>query len=110
MDVPERQLSEFGDAVQREAREIDAPPKEHAREDEHEHARNEADRGLAARVKRRPKVDDEMGTLADADHGPEHDRPDETESRQLLGPDVARDELGVAREDLQRNRNDQDRD
>ena len=69
MDVPERQLGEFGDAVQREAREIDAPPKEHAREDEHEHACNEADRGLAARVKRRPRsttkwVPSRMPTMA----------------------------------------------
>src|SRR5438034_2530270 len=39
----------------------------------------------------------------------QHDHPDEKEARQLLGPDPRGDERGVARDDLQRDRDDQDR-
>src|SRR5262249_60359078 len=46
----------------------------------------------------------------DADHSAEHDHPDEEKPRQLLGPDVARDQLRIARDDLERDWNDQERD
>ena len=64
--------------------------------------------GLPARRQPRPHVDLEMRGLAHADHGADHDRPDEQEARHLLGPDVGRDEGGVAREDLQADRDHQD--
>ena len=57
-----------------------------------------------------PDVDLEMRAVADADHRAEHHHPDEEEARQLLGPDPVRDERGVARDDLQRDRDDQDAD
>ena len=45
----------------------------------------------------RQDVDLEMRALADADHGAEHDHPDEEEASQFLGPDVGRDVVGDAR-------------
>src|SRR5262249_40268695 len=51
-----------------------------------------------------------MRALLDADHRAEHDHPDEEEARQLLGPDVARYQMRVARDDLQRDWDYQDRD
>jgi hypothetical protein len=51
-----------------------------------------------------------MGALADADHRPDHHHPDEQEARQLLRPDVGREQLGIPREDLQRDRDDEDGD
>ena len=64
---------------------------------------------VRARPELRPDVDLEMRALADADHRAEHHHPDEQEARQLLGPDPGRDQRGVARDDLQRDRDDQDR-
>ena len=43
---------------------------------------------LARAPSLRPDVDFEMRTFAHADHGAEHDHPDEHETRQFLGPDI----------------------
>src|SRR5437660_1059712 len=55
----------------------------------------------------RPHIDYEMLCIPDAHHRPDHDGPDEQEPRHLLGPDVGRDERSVARDDLQRDGNNQ---
>src|SRR5215204_1805376 len=72
--------------------------------------RDDLQRRIRAPAELGPDVDLEMRALLDADHRAEHHHPDEQEARKLLGPDVTRDQRGVAREHLQRNRNDQYRD
>src|SRR6185436_10298072 len=102
-------LGELGELVPPEAHELDSIPDEHEREDEHAQVRDNAQQRGRLRPEVRPDVDFEMGTLADPDHRAEHDHPDEQEPAQLLGPDPRRDQRGVARNDLQRHRDDQDR-
>src|SRR6516164_28633 len=93
-----------------ELHELDPPIDEHQREDQHEQVRDDLEHRVGAPAELGPDVDLEMHALLDADHRAEHDHPDEEKARQLLGPDVARDQLCIARDDLQRDRNDQDRD
>ncbi len=109
MDHPQRQLGQLGEAVPAEARELDAGPHEYQRHRKHAEACHQPHCGLRAPSEPWPQVDFEMRALAHADHRADHDHPDEQEARHLFGPDVARDQRGVAREDLQRHRNDQDR-
>jgi hypothetical protein len=63
---------------------------------------------VRARRQLGPEIDVEVRSVADADHRADHDHPDEEEARHLLGPDPRRDEVGVARQDLDRDRNDED--
>ena len=65
---------------------------------------------LAAPRQLRPQIDLEMRRFAHANHRAEHNGPDEHEARHLLGPDVGRDQFGVARENLQTDRNDEQSD
>ena len=58
----------------------------------------------------RQHVDVEVRAVAHRDRRAEHDEPDEAEARDLLGPDVARNEIDEAREDLQRHRDEHQRD
>ena len=57
-----------------------------------------------------PHVAIKMRRLAYANHRPDHDGPDEQKTSHLLGPDVGRNQASVAREDLQRDRDQQDED
>src|SRR5215475_14760421 len=108
-DVRHRQLGELRVLVPAELNELEAVPDEDQREREDERARPNAQQCVRPRLQLGPHVDLEMRAFADPDHGAEHDHPDEEKTRHLLGPDVGRDELGVARDDLQRHRHDQDR-
>src|SRR2546427_6365938 len=51
-----------------------------------------------------------MRAVADRDGCAQHDQPHQAEAGDLLGPDIARNELEETREDLQRDRDDHDRD
>src|SRR5215472_7049730 len=64
------------------------------------------DRLARSGLRRRQHVDVEVRAVAHSDGRAEHDQPHQEEARHLLGPDVARDELDEAREDLQRDRYD----
>ncbi len=66
----------------------------------------EAARGLRLRQ----DVDVEMGVVPHRDHRADHDDPDEAEPRQLLGPDVAGHDPGVAGQHLHRDGHDERRD
>jgi hypothetical protein len=68
------------------------------------------DGGIRARRQLRQHVDHEVRPLAHRDHRAQHDHPDEEEAGQLLRPDPGGNERGVARDDLQRDRDDQDPD
>src|SRR5438552_1035547 len=105
-----RQLRELGELVPAEAHERDAPPDENQSECQDAHMRDDAQQRGGLRPEVRPDVDLEVRVLADADHRSEHHHPDEQDAGQLLGPDPGRDQRGVARDDLHRDRDDQDRD
>ncbi len=109
MNHPQRQLGQLGSAVPGEARELDAGPHEYQRHASTPRLATSLTAASARGAEPRPQVDFEMRALAHSDHRADHDHPDEQEARHLLGPDVARDQCRVAREDLQRHRNDQDR-
>ena len=95
--------------VPAELNELDAVPEEHKRQHQHEHVRNHAQQRVGARREFRPEVNVEVRAVADGDHRADHDHPDEEEPRHLLGPDVRRDQRRKAGEDLQADRDDQDR-
>ena len=101
---------QLGFLMPAELHELDPPIEVDQREDQHEKVRDDFQHGIGAPAEFRPDVDLEMRAFLDPDHGAEHDHPDEQKARQLLRPDVARDQLGIARDDLQRDRNHQDRD
>src|SRR5947208_7303719 len=64
----------------------------------------------AGSLGRREHVDIEVRAVAHCNGGAQHDQPHQAEARDLLGPDVAGDEIEETREDLQRDRNDHHRD
>src|SRR2546426_949036 len=106
-DVRHRHFRQLGVLVPAELHELDAVPDEYQREHEDEHVGNDAEERVRPRLEFGPHVTFEMRGVAHADHGAEHDHPDEQEPRHLLGPDPGRNEVGVARDDLQRHRHDQ---
>ena len=110
VNQPERQVGQFRRPVPGKPRELDPGPHEHQRQRQDAEARHDPHRGLRPPRQVGPDVDLEMLRFPDADHRADHDRPDEQEARHLLGPDVGRDQRGVARDDLQRDGNDQDAD
>ena len=100
VDQPQRQLGELGDAVPGEARELVARPHEHQREASTPRRATRRSAASPRRDRRGHMSTSKCVALAHADHRADHDHPDEQEARHLLGPDVGRDQLGVAREDL----------
>src|SRR5438132_5028562 len=108
-DERHRQLGELGALVPPETHELDSPPHEDQREREDEQVGDDLQERVRPRREMRQDVDHEMRPLAHADHRTQHDHPDEQEPRQLLGPDPRGDQRRVARDDLQRDRDDQDR-
>src|SRR5262245_22460571 len=99
VDHPQRQFGQLGTALPCEGREQVAAPHEDQCEAQDAESRCDAHRGVGPRRQPWPDVDLEVRAVAHADHCADHDHPDEQETRHLLGPDVARDQLGVARED-----------
>src|SRR6266700_6695692 len=108
-DERNRTLGELRSLVPAEAHELDSPPHEDQRKHEDEQVGDDLQERVRLRREIRQYVDHEMRPLAHADHRAEHDHPDEQEPRELLGPDPRGDQRGVARDDLQRDRDDQDR-
>jgi hypothetical protein len=106
MDQPQRQFRQFADPEPGAVRELDPPPEEHAAEDQHEEARDHIRRCLGAPLQAREQVHVEMRAFAHTDHRADHHHPDQQEARQLLGPDVARQQFREAGEDLQADRHD----
>jgi hypothetical protein len=107
-DPDHRQLGELGRLVPAELDEADAVPDEDERHHQDEQVGDDAQQRVGARRELGPEVDVEVRSVADADHRADHDHPDEQEARHLLGPDPRRDEVGMARQDLDRDRNDED--
>ena len=101
VDEPQRQLGQFRYPVPGEPGELDAGPDEYQRNNENAEPGDQPKRRLGA--PRTPLAICRLRnawTLANADHGADHHRPDQEKTRHFLGPDVAGDEIAVKRENI----------
>src|SRR5438105_958025 len=88
-----------------EQREAPAEGDEDQRDQQDRHVDDEPrDRLAAGGLGRWQHVDVEVRAVADRNGGAQHDQPHQAEAGDFLRPDVARDEVEEAREDLQRHR------